>query len=70
MLSSILKEWIPLAVMGFNVAMFVVIKFNDMSHIDKRLQELIKRFDDVDKKLDKTSERLALTEGKCLANHG
>jgi hypothetical protein len=70
MVMTIIKEWLPLVIVGFNAAMFIVIKFNDMSHIDKRLQELIKRFDDVDKKLDKTSERLALTEGKCLANHG
>jgi hypothetical protein len=41
-----------------------------MSHIDKRLQELIKRFDVVDNKLDNTSERLAKIEGKCAANHG
>jgi len=69
MLTAI-KEYLPLVVLGFNVAMFVIIKFNDMHHLQLRFDELIKKIDGIDKKLDKNSERIATIEGKCSANHG
>jgi hypothetical protein len=67
---AIIKEYLPLIVLGFNVAMFVVIKFNDMHHLQLRFDELIKKIDGIDKKLDKDSERIANMEGRCRANHG
>jgi len=66
----IIKEYLPLIVLGFNVALFVVIKFNDMHHLQLRFDELIRKIDGIDKKLDKDSERIATMEGRCKANHG
>lgn len=67
---TIIKEYLPLVVLGFNVALFVVIKFNDMHHLQLRFDELNTKIDGIDKKLDDTSERIATIEGKCKANHG
>jgi hypothetical protein len=67
---NIIKEYVPLIILGFNVALFVVIKFNDMHHLQLRFDELLKKLDGMDKKLDHTSERIAMVEGKCKANHG
>jgi len=68
-----ITQWITigisLLVIGFNTAMFVVIKFNDMKHIQKKLDYLCDEFKLMDKKLDSNSERIAKIEGKCLANH-
>ena len=69
MLTAI-KEYLPLVVLGFNVALFLVIKFNDMHHLQLRFDELMKKIDGMDRKLDHTSERIATMEGKCKANHG
>jgi hypothetical protein len=67
---TIIKEYVPLIVLGFNVALFLIIKFNDMHHLQLRFDELIKKIDAFDKKLDNTAERIATIEGKCKANHG
>jgi hypothetical protein len=67
---AIIKEYFPLVVLGFNVAMFIVIKFNDMHHLQLRFDELKKSIESIDKKLDSTSERISKIEGKCSANHG
>jgi len=69
MLTAI-KEYLPLVVLGFNAALFLVIKFNDMHHLQLRFDELIKKLDGMDRKLDKDSERIANMEGRCRANHG
>jgi hypothetical protein len=65
----LIKEYLPLIVLGFNVAMFIVIKFNDMHHLQLRFDELKKVTDSIDKKLDKNAERISTIEGKCSANH-
>jgi hypothetical protein len=69
-MNIIIKEYLPLVVLGFNAALFIVIKFNDMHHLQLRFDELIKKIDGIDKKLDKDSERIANMEGRCRANHG
>ena len=66
---AIIKEYLPLIVLGFNVAMFIVIKFNDMHHLQLRFDELKKSIDNMDKKLDSNGERISKIEGKCAANH-
>jgi len=68
-MNIIFKEYLPLIVLGFNVAMFIIIKFNDMHHLQLRFDELAKTIKDMDKKLDLTSERIANIEGKCKATH-
>jgi prefoldin subunit 5 len=67
---TIIKEYLPLIVLGFNVAMFVVIKFNDMHHLQLRFDELKKSIENMDKKLDLNAERISKIEGTCKANHG
>lgn len=64
MIINILRIGIPLLILGFNVAMFIVIKFNDMHHIGETLQKLDKKFDKIDSKLDDNSERISKIEGK------
>jgi len=67
-------KWIPsligLFIAGFNAAIFCIVKFNDMKHLEKSLQNLTDVLKKVDEKLDKNSERIAKIEGKCAANHG
>jgi len=67
-------KWIPsligLFIAGFNAAIFCVIKFNDLKHVEKNLQSLTDVLKKLDEKLDKNSERIAKIEGKCAANHG
>jgi hypothetical protein len=55
---------------GANVAIFCVVKFNDLAHLQKSQEEIKTTLLSIDKKLDNTSERLSKQEGKCFANHG
>jgi hypothetical protein len=67
---TIVKEWLPLIVIGFNVAMFVIIKFNDMKHLEasiKRIEDCVLK---ITEETCKNGERIATIEGKCTANHG
>ena len=54
---------------GANVAIFCVVKFNDLSHLQKSQDEIKATLLSIDRKLDNTSERLSKQEGKCAANH-
>jgi len=60
---------ISLIVIGFNTAMFIVIKFNDMKHLGTTITSLDKKFDCLEKKVVNTLERISTIEGKCSANH-
>jgi len=59
-----------LFIAGANCAIFVIIKFNDLRHQEESLKRIESYLGEMDKKLDKTSERIAKIEGKCFANHG
>jgi hypothetical protein len=69
-----LLQWIPtligLFIAGANCAIFVIIKFNDLVHLNEKLSEVADQLKEMDKKLDKNVERIAKIEGKCSANHG
>lgn len=67
---TLIKEYIPLIVMGFNVAIFVVIKFNDMKHFEEAMKRMESKLDKLDEDICDTGERVAALEGKCKANHG
>lgn len=54
---------------GANVAIFCVVKFNDLAHLQKSQEEIKATLLSIDKKLDNTTERLSKQEGKCAANH-
>jgi len=55
---------------GANVAVFCIIKFNDLKHQEEALVRIEKTLGEVWTKVDGTAERVAKIEGKCLANHG
>jgi hypothetical protein len=69
-----LMRWIPsligLFIAGFNAAIFMIIKFNDLKHLETSVKELTKTLTETNEKLGCTAERIAKIEGKCLANHG
>ena len=50
---------------GANVAIFCIVKFNDLKHQEEALHRIEKSLENMDKKLDGTAERIAKIEGKC-----
>jgi len=60
---------ISLLIAGFNCAMFIVIKFNDMAHMAKAMDELKNLVNGLYSKIDKYGERISTIEGRCEANH-
>lgn len=54
---------------GFNAAMFLVIKFNDMKHLSQDMKELKILIDKIDNKIDSQGQRISTIEGTCKANH-
>lgn len=69
-----LLRWIPsligLFIAGFNAAIFCIVKFNDLRHLEGSVKELTTILKETNNKLDGTAERIAKIEGKCAANHG
>jgi len=67
-------KWIPslisLFLAGANCAIFCIIKFNDLRHLEASVKELTTILKETNEKLDGTAERIATIEGKCKANHG
>jgi peptidoglycan hydrolase CwlO-like protein len=59
-----------LFIAGANVMIFCIIKFNDLSHLQKGQEEIKSTLDDIKKKVGDTAERISNVEGKCKANHG
>lgn len=69
-LISIIASLSGLFIAGANCAIFIIIKFNDLKHQEETLKRIETKLDVIDKKGDKTAEKVATLEGKCLANHG
>jgi len=69
-LISMLASFCGLFLAGANVAIFCVVKFNDLVHLQKSQEEIKATLLSIDKKLDNTAERLSKQEGKCIATHG
>jgi len=69
-----LLKWIPVLISvfitGANCMIFIVIKFNDLKHLEESVKGLTETLKDTNSKLIGTSERIAKIEGKCVANHG
>lgn len=55
---------------GANVAVFCIVKFNDLKHQEESLKRIEKKLEDMDKKGDTNAEKIAAIEGKCKAMHG
>jgi hypothetical protein len=66
--------WLPvlvsLFIAGANCAIFAVIKFNDMKHMEEATKRIEKCASDIAKDVKLQGERIAKIEGKCIANHG
>lgn len=61
---------ITLLLTGFNAAIFIVIKFNDLSHLQKIVEEIKDSIKCIEKKLYENAEKIGEIEGRCKANHG
>jgi hypothetical protein len=66
--------WVPVLISlflaGANCAIFAVIKFNDMKHIDEAVKRIEKAVSKQAEELMEQGKLIAKIEGKCLANHG
>lgn len=69
-LLPLLSSLVALFLAGANVAIFCVVKFNDMKHIAEDLREIKASIACIDKKLYIGAEKIGVIEGKCKANHG
>jgi hypothetical protein len=69
-LLSLVGTGVTLLLAGFNAAIFVVIKFNDLRHLENSVKELVETLKETNKTLMNNGERLATLEGRCKANHG
>jgi len=69
-----LLVWAPvllsLFIAGANCAIFAVIKFNDLKHIDEAVKRIEKAVDIQAAESLAQGKAIAKIEGKCLANHG
>jgi hypothetical protein len=68
-LISLLPSLIAIFLAGGNVAILIILKCNDLVHLEQRVTEILGKINEMDKKLDKEAERIAKIEGKCSANH-
>lgn len=65
-----LSSYVALFLAGANVAVFCIVKFNDLKHQEETLKRMETKLDGIDRKVDGTAERISKIEGKCLATHG
>lgn len=61
---------VTLLLTGFNAAIFTIIKFNDLNHLEKSVQEIKESIKCIEKKLYANAEEIGEIKGKCKANHG
>ena len=69
-LGTIIGIGLTLLSNGFIVAMFCVVKFNDLHHLSKGLEEIKESVKCIEKKLYSNAEEIGEIKGKCKANHG
>jgi hypothetical protein len=67
--ASLISAFVSLFIAGFSAAMFTVIKFNDLAHLGKALEEIKKELCEVRNKAIEVSERVSKVEG-ILATKG
>jgi hypothetical protein len=67
---SVIFSGTTLILAGFNAAIWLVVKFNDMAHIEKNQKEQKDTLLRIENKIDIHGERIAKIEGTCKANHG
>lgn len=69
-LGTLIPVAVSLFIAGGNCAIFLIIKFNDLVHLEKKLDKFSTQLDKIDEKLDISTDRISKIEGKCTANHG
>ena len=67
--SSFIGVGLSLIVMGFNMAMFIVIKFNDMKHLGHDVKEIKDDVKTLVQNAQKIEVRLAMQEEHCKVMH-
>ena len=65
--ASLVSVLISLFVTGFSAAMFCVIKFNDIFHLGKSIDEMKKTLGEISCKVDNSAERISKIEGILTA---
>jgi len=61
-------KWIlTSAVVGFNACAFLIIKFNDLCHLEKGVNEIKDCVKELSHKIDNLTERVSKIEGKLEA---
>jgi len=60
---------ITLLVMGFNVALFIVLKFNDLKHLSKDVSEIKEDVKTLVKKDEELGLKVAKMEVRCQERH-
>lgn len=72
MLSSMLA-WITVGlnilVLIVSIAGFLKVIKNDLTHVQKSLEDLTETVKDIDNKLDKNNEEIAAIQANCKATH-
>jgi hypothetical protein len=68
-LSSILGLGLTVLVLGFNSALFICIKFNDMVHLSKDIIEIKDGVKEIQHTLETHSERIIKMETQCHERH-
>jgi high-affinity nickel permease len=68
-ITSFISIGISLLVIGFNMAMFVVIKFNDMKHLSNDLSEIKGDVKTLVSNSQKLEIRMATQEEHCKVMH-
>ena len=68
-ITSIISIGITLVVMGFNCAMFIVLKFNDLKHVGQDVTEIKENVKTLVENSQKMEVRLATQEEHCKTMH-
>lgn len=64
-----LPAWIGVFVTGMNLSFWMVVKFNDMKHLEKSVKDLTDILKETNKTINDNAQRLSRIEGRCSINH-
>lgn len=68
-ITSMISIGITLVVMGFNCAMFIVLKFNDLKHVSEDVTEIKENVKTLVENSQKMEVRMATQEEHCKVMH-
>jgi hypothetical protein len=68
-ITSMISIGITLVVMGFNCAMFIVLKFNDLKHVGQDVTEIKENVKTLVENSQKMEIRMATQEEHCKIMH-